>query len=411
MSSTASKADCGSDANGAARRTSASSSSVAHSSTATMATTCWASTSSGLRGMRSDSIAPLRIRSATTAACTRSPRNLGKTTPWLTAPTWCPARPTRCSPEATEGGDSTCTTRSTAPMSMPSSRLLVATTAGSRPLLRSSSMTARCSLLTEPWWARASTGAAPPLDPACAMSAAGAPPVSSTSPVTRSCQISLSRAVSRSARRRELAKTSVLRWLATRSTTRSSTCGQIDGVTTRSVASSCTGTPSALMSSTGTTTSSSMRLLDSGATTTTSRLPPRKRATSSTGRTVAESPMRRAGAGSRASSRSRESARCAPRLVPATACTSSTITVSMPRRLSRACEVRMRKSDSGVVMSTSGGRRDCRARSAGGVSPVRIATSTAGSGSPRRTASRLMPTRGERRLRSTSTASALSGET
>ncbi len=39
-------------------------------------------------------------------------------------------------------------------MSMPSSRLLVATTAGSRPDLRSSSMSARCSLLTEPWCAR-----------------------------------------------------------------------------------------------------------------------------------------------------------------------------------------------------------------------------------------------------------------
>ena len=42
-------------------------------------------------------------------------------------------------------------------MSMPSSRLLVATTQGSRPRLRSSSISARCSLETEPWWALAMT--------------------------------------------------------------------------------------------------------------------------------------------------------------------------------------------------------------------------------------------------------------
>ena len=64
--------------------------------------------------------------------------------------------------DATLGGDSICTTRSTAPMSMPSSRLEVATTQGSRPRLRSSSMSARCSLETEPWWARAITVRAPP---------------------------------------------------------------------------------------------------------------------------------------------------------------------------------------------------------------------------------------------------------
>ena len=45
----------------------------------------------------------------------------------------------RCSPDATVGGASTWTTRSTAPMSMPSSRLEVATTAGSRPDFSASS--------------------------------------------------------------------------------------------------------------------------------------------------------------------------------------------------------------------------------------------------------------------------------
>ena len=60
-----------------------------------------------------------------------------------------------------DGGHSIWTTRSTAPMSMPSSRLLVATTQGSRPRLRSSSISARCSLDTEPWWALAITCSAP----------------------------------------------------------------------------------------------------------------------------------------------------------------------------------------------------------------------------------------------------------
>src|ERR671912_219412 len=50
------------------------------------------------------SIAPARMRSTTTALSTRSPRNLGKTMPRLTAPTWWPARPMRWRPDATELG-------------------------------------------------------------------------------------------------------------------------------------------------------------------------------------------------------------------------------------------------------------------------------------------------------------------
>ena len=45
--------------------------------------------------------------------------------------------------------------------------------AGRRPLFRSSSMVARCSLLTEPWWARASTAGAPLEAPDWAMTWAG----------------------------------------------------------------------------------------------------------------------------------------------------------------------------------------------------------------------------------------------
>ena len=87
------------------------------------------------------------------------------------------------------GGASTWTTRSTAPMSMPSSRLEVATTAGSRPDFSASSTIARCSRDTEPWCA-AATGwmpsGMPPPEPACAISAAAFVPGGTGSPVARS---------------------------------------------------------------------------------------------------------------------------------------------------------------------------------------------------------------------------------
>ncbi len=232
--------------------------------------------------------------------------------------------------------------------------------------------------------------------------------------MVRSCQISLSRAVSRSARRREFANTIVERWAAMRSTTCSSTWGQIDVRRSSPAAlpdTSPVPAPSSAMSSTGTTTSSEIVLLLGGFTMLTGRDPPRNEATSSTGRTVADRPMRWAGVSSRASRRSSEMARCAPRFVPASACTSSTITVVTPRSESRACEVRTRNSDSGVVMKTSGGRVRKRRRSSAGVSPDRTPTVMSGSGRPRRAASRRMPVSGLRRLRSMSTASALSGDT
>ena len=58
-------------------------------------------------------------------------------------------------------------------MSMPSSREDVATTQRSRPDFRSSSIRARWSLETEPWWARARTGSAPAVLPAWAIMCAG----------------------------------------------------------------------------------------------------------------------------------------------------------------------------------------------------------------------------------------------
>jgi hypothetical protein len=70
----------------------------------------------------------------------------------------------------------------------------------------------------------------------------------------------------------------------------------------------------------------------------------------------------------------------------------------------------MRNSDSGVVMRTSGGLVSISRRRLGVVSPERTPTLMLGAGWPRRSATRVMPVSGVDRLRSTSTASALSGE-
>ncbi len=86
------------------------------------------------------------------------------------------------------------------------------------------------------------------------------------------------------------------------------------------------------------------------------------------------------------------------------------IRVSRLRNASRACPVRSRYKDSGVVMTMSAGSRTNRARSLAGVSPVRTMMLGTRTRSPRLAAAWLIPTMGARRLRSTSTASALSGE-
>jgi hypothetical protein len=61
-------------------------------------------------------------------------------------------------------------------------------------------------------------------------------------------------------------------------------------------------------------------------------------------------------------------------LLAATAWISSTITQSAWASVSRAREVSIRYSDSGVVIRMSGGRRSICARSFWGVSPVRMPT-------------------------------------
>ena len=111
------------------------------------------------------------------------------------------------------------------------------------------------------------------------------------------------------------------------------------------LATSCPRSP---MSSTGMTTSTSSGLLMPASTIVTGRgspgaaHPPRKRATSSRGRWVAERPMRCGGLVVTSSNRSSDRARCAPRFVGASAWISSMITTSTPVSVSRAEDVSMR---------------------------------------------------------------------
>ena len=270
------------------------------------------------------------------------------------------ARPGRSAggPRATEVGLSTWITRSTAPMSMPSSRLDVATRAGRRPAFSSSSISRRCSLAMLPWWAR-----------------------TSSSPAS-----SLRRWASRSARRRLLVKTIVLRCSRISSRIRGWIAGQMlvrsSPPTTGPPGCSSIGrtSPRRAMSSTGTTTWSSSGL----------RVPASTIADLAALADAAEEPgdgLERPLGGAEAdaldrdvvgasasasavprrrSRRSRLSARWAPRLVPAIAWTSSTITCSTPLRISRAWLVSRRYRLSGVVTRMSGGWRTRSRRSSAG---------------------------------------------
>ncbi len=273
-------------------------------------------------------------------------------------------------------------------MSIPSSREEVATIARNQPPLRASSTSTRCSRASEPWCAR----------------------------VRFSPASSLSAPARRSAERRLLTNTIVERCVRMRSSSTGWIEGQIEAMSP--AARSSRGPPTTARSSTGTMTSRSSCLRTPASTTATSRgvpgasKPPRNRATSSSGRWVADRPIRWNGRPVSASRRSSESMRWAPRLVAATEWISSRMTVWTPRRVSRAEDVSSRYSDSGVVIKMSGGSRSRRRRSRASVSPVRTPTvGTWGSGVPRVAAASWMPASGARRFFSMSTASARSGET
>lgn len=96
------------------------------------------------------------------------------------------------------------------------------------------------------------------------------------------------------------------------------------------------------MFSTGTATVTSGAARPSSAMIITGCGPPRNRATSCGGETVADKPMRCAGRPRRSSRRSRDTARCVPRLEPAKEWISSTMTVSTVRSVSRTALVSMR---------------------------------------------------------------------
>src|SRR5699024_5143046 len=241
---------------------------------------------------------------------------------------------------------------------------------------------------------------------------ASSPERSSPPPWRRRRWRAFSLAVSRSACRREFVNTIEERRVITSSSTARSTWGQMVPETSSSSTASAGGSI-APRSGTGRRTPRSHCFVEGGRTTAAARarpVPVRKEAISSTGSTVAERPTLCAGWASIPSSRANDRARCTPRLVSATAWTSSTITVETWVRDSRAWDDSIRNSDSGVVINTAGGWETRRRRSEAGVSPVRTPTVTSRWVRPSRSAARVVPTRGEVRFRSTSIPSALSGE-
>ncbi len=158
------------------------------------------------------------------------------------------------------------------------------------------------------------------------------------------------------------------------------------------------------MSGTGTMTCRSSRGGAEASTISTGRSPPRKRATSSSGRDGGrQADALRVAARTASARRSSDSARWAPRLVGASAWISSTITVcdraqGLARLRAEQQEQRLGRGDQdlGRVLGLARGAR-C------GVSPVR--TSTRGGAQRLARAARrpaAMPTSGARRLRSTS---------
>ena len=132
----------------------------------------------------------------------------------------------------------------------------------------------------------------------------------------------------------------------------------------------------------------------------------------SIGRWVADRPTRCTGSSATCASRSRVRARCEPRLFPATAWISSTMTVRTLRSIDRLrSAVTSRYSDSGVVIRMSGGCLSMAARSAAAVSPVLTATRMVGALSPSRPAAAAISHSGASRFCWMSVASAFSGDT
>ena len=180
---------------GHARRSSSSRGPVSHSRQATSPTMCWASTSSGCSTGAKRSNSPRRTASISAAHSTRSSRLSGNRRPLGVASTPWPERPTRCRKVDTARVEPSWQTRSTSPMSMPSSSEAVATRTVSEPALSRCSACRRRSRDRLPWW-------------------------EATAP---SPSRSASASAARSTRRRVLANTSVVRWARASSAIRSYT--------------------------------------------------------------------------------------------------------------------------------------------------------------------------------------------
>ena len=99
------------------------------------------------RVVRDDRVERRRWRTVASSAAhsTRSSRDVGNTRPFGVPEIVCPDRPTRCSSVAIRCGDPIWQTRSTWPMSMPSSSDAVATSACSRPVFSRVSASSRFS--------------------------------------------------------------------------------------------------------------------------------------------------------------------------------------------------------------------------------------------------------------------------
>ena len=273
-------------------------------------------------------------------------------------------------------------------MSMPSSRLEVATTAGSRPALRSSSTRARCSLDTEPWWARASSAGPPWPRPSLRHELGGvsAPPAGlAGGPFVGDLVEPVAQTLRQAAGVGEHDGRAVgLHQVGDALLDMRPDRGPL---APRPGRTSATGEPpSSPRSSTGTTTERSNSLPDGGWTISTLRLrgqiagdlvhrADRRGQTDTAGRPGQQlvQPLQR-------QRRDARRAWCRPRRAPRRGSRSR-------RRSARRgpADVSIRNSDSGVVIRMSGGLVAIERRSAGGVSPERMPTRISGSGSPSRT--------------------------
>ena len=278
-------------------------------------------------------------------------------------------------------------TRSTSPISMPSSSDAVATSTFSWPAFSFCSASSRSSLASEPW---------------CAATCS----LPSSSPRWRAV---------RSAMRRVLTNTRVVACWSTSSAMRAYTSSHCAFDIT---ASSGTGGSSSAKSRLRTWPISTMTGKRGSESVFVSKtdsdplFPTRNFATASIGFCVADRPTRVARLPVNASSRSSDSDRWLPRLFCTSAWISSTITVRTPPSIARPdSEPSSTYNDSGVVTKMCGGRLRRAARSDCGVSPVRTAVRMSTSGRPSAASSSRMPASGASRLRWMSLDSAFSGET